>query len=250
VSPILSYSPHFQRTASGLTLPATLPPASLNAALAAAASSLRASSLTGAWRSELLPVASSFSSFRSSPLAIERGAAGCFAARGFGVHVNGYVRGEGGEVRLWVATRASGKGVCPGMLDHVAAGAINGECRDPLGTVVKECGEEAGIPPEIAGRAVAAGTVEYEGLDGWTREGTGRVVPEEQQGYKRDTLFCYDLELPADFIPRPVDGEVGSFELMGLGEVRAAFEEGAAREFKGNCYPVVEGFLRRQGAWE
>ena len=33
-------------------------------------------------------------------------------------------------------------------------------------------------------------------------------------GVKPDQMFCYDLEVPEDFEPIPVDGEVESFQLM------------------------------------
>ena len=59
----------------------------------------------------------------------------------------------------------------------------------PAANVVKECWEEAGIPAELAGRAVPAGAISYEAL-----------VPE---GIKRDVLFCYDLKLPEGFVPEP-----------------------------------------------
>lgn len=55
--------------------------------------------------------------------------------------------------------------------------------------VVKECGEEAGVPPPLAATARPAGCVSYAGM-----------TPE---GLKRDVLFVYDLELPADFQPAP-----------------------------------------------
>ena len=55
--------------------------------------------------------------------------------------------------------------------------------------MVKECGEEAGIPPQLARTARAAGAVSYEAL--------------QPAGLKRDVLFCYDLELPTGFIPSP-----------------------------------------------
>ena len=56
------------------------------------------------WREEMLPVVEHFS---SEPIfLIERAAYSYFGAKGYGVHVNGYVRGEEGEVvKLWVARR-------------------------------------------------------------------------------------------------------------------------------------------------
>lgn len=59
----------------------------------------------------------------------------------------------------------------------------------PHENVIKECGEEASIPRELAQRAVPAGAVSYSS--------------EQAEGLKRDVLFCYDLELPQDFVPQP-----------------------------------------------
>lgn len=60
--------------------------------------------------------------------------------------------------------------------------------------VIKECGEEASIPVELAQKAHSCGAVSYSSL-----------TPE---GSKREVLFLYDLELPPDFVPAPCDGEV------------------------------------------
>ena len=69
--------------------------------------------------------------------------------------------------------------------------------------VVKEAGEEAGIPEEIARRAKSVGVCSYRGVDEW-----GQL--------KNDVLFCYDLELPWDFEPVAVDGEVEGFDRWDL----------------------------------
>jgi 8-oxo-dGTP pyrophosphatase MutT (NUDIX family) len=60
--------------------------------------------------------------------------------------------------------------------------------------VVKECWEEAGVPAELAAAAVPVGFVSY--------------VSMSEEGLKPDVLFCYDLQLPQDFVPQPQDGEV------------------------------------------
>ena len=39
-------------------------------------------------------------------------------------------------------------------------------------------------------------------------------------GLRRERLHCYDLELPADFTPIPMDGEVESFALLPIAELR------------------------------
>lgn len=56
----------------------------------------------------------------------------------------------------------------------------------------KECAEEAGIPPALAARARPVGAVSY--------------LTISASGYKPDVLFCYDLELPHDFVPTPQVG--------------------------------------------
>ena len=57
------------------------------------------------------------------------------------------------------------------------------------GPGAQECSEEAGIPPALAGAAVAAGAVSY--------------TAAQPAGVKRDVLFVYDLRLPPEFVPAP-----------------------------------------------
>jgi thiamine pyrophosphokinase len=65
---------------------------------------------------------------------------------------------------------------------------------------VKEAGEEASLPAELATRAVPAGRVSY--------------VMANDEGLRRDVLHVYDLELPEGLTPRPNDDEVERFELL------------------------------------
>jgi 8-oxo-dGTP pyrophosphatase MutT (NUDIX family) len=97
--------------------------------------------------------------------------------------------------------------------------------------LIKECWEEAGIPADMARRAVPTGAVTY--------------VAESSRGLKPDTLYCYDLELPADFQPRCTDGEVEAFELWPLERVMETLEAGPS--FKLNCNLVIIDFLIRHG---
>src|SRR3546814_6062152 len=99
---------------------------------------------------------------------------------------------------MWTGRRARDKHTYPGMLDNTVAGG------QPLGlslreNLVKECAEEAAIPPALAERAVAVSAISY------------RHMTEE--GFKPDVQFCFDLELPPDFVPRNTDGEIESFQL-------------------------------------
>jgi hypothetical protein len=211
------------------------------AALARVSSALADAGVVTGWRGEPYPVAASFA---DPPLAtIERAAAPLFGVRAYGVHVNGYVVDGAGDdpasIKLWVATRALTKPTWPGRLDHVVAGGQPAGL-SPAANVVKECGEEAGVPEALA-RACArpVGCVSYASL----LPAAGATPP----CVKRDVLFVYDLRLPADFVPVPCDGEVAGFELLPLADVAAlvAF----TNEFKDNCNAVIADFLVRHGFW-
>ncbi|NOR51984.1 MAG: DUF4743 domain-containing protein [Gammaproteobacteria bacterium] len=160
---------------------------------------------------------------------IDRAAAAYFGIRAFGQHVNGFVR-DGKQIKMWLGRRAMDRIIYPGKLDQIAAGGLPYELslEDNL---AKECYEEAGIPLELAQQAKSVSTITYNA--------------ESEKGYKPDTLYCYDLELPVDFVPRCTDGEVDSFELMPIEEVMELVSD--TDEFKLNCNLVVIDFLIRHG---
>ncbi|CAH2072362.1 unnamed protein product, partial [Thlaspi arvense] len=178
-------------------------------------------------RNELYPVKPSF----NAPVyfSLERAAAPYFGIKGYGVHMNGYVERDGQKF-LWIGKRSLAKSTYPGMLDHLVAGGLpHGiSCGENL---VKECEEEAGISKFIADRAIAVGAVSYMDIDHYC--------------FKRDVLFCYDLELPEDFVPKNQDGEVESFKLIPVAEVANVIRKTSF--FKANCSLVIIDFLFRHG---
>eukprot|EP00268_Persea_americana_P038895 TRINITY_DN3854_c0_g2_i6.p1 TRINITY_DN3854_c0_g2~~TRINITY_DN3854_c0_g2_i6.p1 ORF type:complete len:389 (-),score=67.92 TRINITY_DN3854_c0_g2_i6:1255-2361(-) len=178
-------------------------------------------------RNELYPVTSSF----GMPIffSLERAAAPYFGIKAYGVHMNGYVN-KGGQKFLWVGKRSNMKPTFPGMLDHLVAGGIpHGiSCKENL---MKECEEEAGIPRAISSTAVPVGAVSYMDINGYS--------------YKRDVLFCYDLELPDGFTPINKDGEVESFKLIPVAQVAKVIR--STEFFKPNCNLVIIDFLFRHG---
>lgn len=189
---------------------------------------LREEGLISGWRDELYPVGTAF---KVEPLLlIERAAAAHFGVKAYGVHVNGFVRNVDGALDIWVARRSATKQTWPGKLDHIVAGgqphALS--CQE---NVIKECWEEAGIPASLAEKAIPVGAVSYVAL--------------QAAGIKRDVLFCYDLELPLDFIPVPQDGEVESFEKMSIEKVARLISD--TEEFKDNCNLVLIDFMVRHG---
>ncbi|RVW47552.1 Nudix hydrolase 20, chloroplastic [Vitis vinifera] len=209
-------------------------------------------------RKELYPVASLF----GAPVffLLERAAAPYFGIKAYGIQMNGYTE-RNGQKYLWIGKRSQVKTTYPGMLDHLVSGGLGkdkkipgGHCRAahflagplffhyagyqklPHGiacmeNVMKECEEEAGIPRSMSKEAVPVGAVSYGDIDGYR--------------YKRDVLFCYDLKLPEDFIPKNQDGEVESFRLIPVSQVADVVRR--THFFKSNCSLVIIDFLFRHG---
>ncbi|HUT47903.1 MAG TPA: DUF4743 domain-containing protein [Alphaproteobacteria bacterium] len=178
-------------------------------------------------RGELYSVATHFT---AEPLmALERAAVPAFGVRAYGVHMNGFVR-RGGGIEMWIGHRAKDKPTFPGMLDNMVAGG------QPMGitlqdNLIKECAEEAAIPRELAILATPVGAITYRA--------------ESPEGLKPDVQFCYDLELPADFVPRNTDGEIERFELWPIEQVMETVAN--TIRFKFNCNLVIIDFLVRHG---
>ena len=196
-------------------------------AIAAVVETLAEGGIIKGWYDEAYPVTRNFN--QSASFQLERAAAPFFGVCAFGVHINGYFK-KGGEIMMWVARRARDKPSFPGMLDHLAAGG------QPVGlglleNVVKECGEEADVPEELAVTAEPKGQISY--------------CKEYQKRLRPDTMFVFDLELPEDFVPRNTDGEVDDFELWPIQKVLETVERTC--EYKPNCNLVIIDFLIRHG---
>lgn len=188
---------------------------------------LRDEGVIDGWRDELYPVNRNWS--ERPALLIERAAVPWLGVRGYGVHMNGYVRRSDG-LHMWIARRSLTKPTGPGKLDQMVAG---GQPAD-IGlhdNMVKECAEEAGIPVDIARHVRAAGAISYT---------LGTSI-----GFRPDLIFNFDLELPADFSPVNTDGEVEEFYLWPMERVMETVRESDA--FKFNCALVIVDFLVRHG---
>jgi len=166
----------------------------------------------------------------SDPLClVDRSIASIFGAMGFGQHLNGYVKTDTG-LKMWIARRSYTKGLYAGKLDHIVAGGL------PYGisleeNLYKECLEEANIKKELAEHAKSVGVVRYK--------------HDYRLGGSEDILYCYDLELPEDFVPKCNDGEVEEFYLMDIEEVADIVKN--SDDFKLNCNLVIIDFLIRHG---
>lgn len=160
---------------------------------------------------------------------VDRGAVTAFGLRSYGIHVNGWVSGDG-EPDLWIGTRSMSASVDPGKLDNMVAGG------QPHGlslqeNVIKEAAEEANVLPALAAKAKPVGAISY--------------VMETPAGIRPDILYCFDLELSPEFKPENTDGETSTFERMPA-SVAGAIVATTTR-FKFNCNLVVAHFLLRHG---
>jgi hypothetical protein len=179
------------------------------------------------WRNETFDVAPRWSAppvFR-----LDRGAVPFFGTRAYGVHLNGYLWLRG-ALHLWVGRRAPDKRVAPDKLDNIVAGGI-GNGHGLQETLLKEGEEEASIPRSLTSRALPAGAVSYR--------------METELGIRDDVLFVFDLEMPADFVPRNQDGEIAHFELMPASAVLDRVR--TSDDFKFNVNLVILDFALRHG---
>jgi len=196
-------------------------------AVASLLEQLRAQGMFPGWRGEHYPVSESF--YAPPLLTVERATVPRFGTMGYGVHLNGYVRKDD-TLHMWIGKRSMQKQTGPGKLDQIVAGGqpVGLSVRDNL---MKECAEEAGMPPALAEMAVPVGTVSY--------------LTERAEGLRHDVLFNYDVELPEAFEPVPTDGEVDAFYLWPIDDVMARIRE--TDDFKFNAAVVIIDFAIRHG---
>jgi len=165
-------------------------------------------------------------------LRMERAAMIYFGIPSYGVHVNGFVRDPATRrVYYWVAKRSLSKPTYPGLLDQMVAGG------QPSGlsfrdNVVKECQEEASLPPELIDEIRSVGLVSY------------RYTT--QKGLSTKILATYDVELPSGLLPICADGEVDEFQLMPVEALLSSLREELPL-WKPNSALVAVDFSLRHG---
>lgn len=188
------------------------------------------------WRNELYPV---YGPQNEVLYSIERSASALFGIMTYGVHMTAYVRSPQSShgIKIWVPRRAAGKQTYGGMLDNTVAGGM-ATSETSLECLVREAEEEASLPGDLVEKcSTSRGAVTYIYIR--TAKATGEIgliQPECQ--------FVYDLELPADIIPKPNDSEVQEFYLWDVEEVQ---EHMARGEFKPNCALIMLDFFIRHG---
>eukprot|EP00092_Neocalanus_flemingeri_P020596 GFUD01022315.1.p1 GENE.GFUD01022315.1~~GFUD01022315.1.p1 ORF type:complete len:341 (+),score=120.96 GFUD01022315.1:46-1068(+) len=179
------------------------------------------------WRSECYEIKQQF----SSPVLfkMERSATPLFGVRQYGVHINGYVRHSTMGLAIWLQRRASTKQTWPGVLDSFVGGGL-AEGVGVLETAVKEAGEEANVPEDLAGRMKPAGSVSF--------------FHQSERGIHPNTEFVFDLEVPETFQPSNNDGEVDDWMLVPVDQVVDII---TSQDFKITSAAVALDWLIRQG---
>jgi hypothetical protein len=201
--------------------------AAVNCAIDAVIDALVSEGRVPKWRRETFDAAPRWG---APPIfCLDRGAVPFFGTRAYGVHLNGYLR-QDDKLWLWVGRRSANKQVAPNKLDNLVAGGIgNGHGVDE--TLLKEGEEEASIPRSLMEDAISASAVSYR--------------METRLGIRDDVLFVYDLEMPADFVPKNRDGEIVDFELMPASAVLERIR--TTSDFKFNVNLVMLDFAVRHG---
>lgn len=219
--------------------PPTLSYEERTAQMARASAALRAAGgdfafVATGWRNELYTVYGPGPGDRL--FSVERSVCSIFGFATYGVHATAYTVASDGTLQFWVPRRSASKQTWPGMLDNTVAGGLSAGERQ-LDAMVRECEEEAGLAADLVRpRLRSAGALSYFYLSGQGAGGLGLAQPEVQ--------YLYDIELPADVRPHPVDGEAEDFTLLAAADVLHAIR---TRQFKPNCALVYIDFFIRHG---
>ncbi|KAF0692586.1 Aste57867_16341 [Aphanomyces stellatus] len=164
---------------------------------------------------------------------VDRSASTFFGIHQYGCHLNGFVRHNKQsphDMSIWLATRDASKAIHPGKLDSLVGGGLPWDL-SPTENMLKEAEEEAGMSRAEAMTAMtAAGAISY--------------VNDEPHGFKANTMFIFDMELPATWTPRNTDGEVARFDLWPADKVLDALRT-TPDSFKPDiCLVLVDFFIR------
>lgn len=168
------------------------------------------------------------------PVWVERFSANLFGITTRGAHLIAYTNTSDG-MKIWVPRRSPHLYTYPNMLDATVAGGVKSGV-SPFQTIVEEANEETSMPEDLIRRyACSRGVISHMGL-------TGRGFPGEQGLVVPDYIYVYDIELPADVVPKPHDDEVSAFTCMTVEQVKTALLN---EEFKPDSASVMIDFFIR-----
>jgi len=217
----------FRRRDRALELAPSLDtPQARTEAIAAVARTLAAEGALSAWRDERYGVAASPG--EETLFELERAAARYFGIHTFAAHANG-LTGDEDRWQMWLARRSPVKAIDPGLLDNLVGGGVAAGS-DAAATLVKEAWEEAGLAKPLSRHAQCAGSVD--------------ICRATSDGLQRETIYAYDLWLPADFAPANQDGEAAEHRLCAPEDVLAVL---ATDDITADASLVIVDFLIRHG---
>lgn len=150
---------------------------------------------------------------------INRNTAPCLGIDSVGVHLNCYVKENNRIGGVWLAKRASTKSHHFGYWDCTVAGGhpINLSLVD---NIVKESQEEAGVPAEWILHESSMDD-DSDTLFSDNTHDPLMITTAKSDGtcMKQSLYYSCDLQVPHNWTPTPVDGEVSEFRLYSITEL-------------------------------
>jgi len=173
------------------------------------ACTLRDSGCLAGWRNEPLAVLGDADGAAVRLGAIERAAARPLGLWTQAVHLTARTP----DGRVWIARRALGKTVDPGLWDTLAGGLVS-DGETPESALLRESAEEAGLTASmLTGRAPL--------------RNLGRISRHVPEGYLVQTVWACHCVLDADVRPVNRDGEVMAFATVSVAELCDQIDAGA-----------------------
>lgn len=188
------------------------------------------------WRDELCPV---YGPEGELLLSVDRAGVPLLGVIAYSVQLLAYQRNSEG-ISLWIARRGRKHRSFAGLLDSTVGGGLClGEV--PFESLIRECWEEASFPEDLVrANAKPCGTVNHFTISESRTGGTiGLFRPKIQ--------FTYDIEVPAEIIPKPTPEEadnIDEFILLNIDGLQHALAKG---EFGPATGCIVIDFLIRHG---
>lgn len=148
---------------------------------------------------------------------------------------------------VWLAKRAPNKSHHPNYWDPTVAGGQPANL-SILDNIVKEAHEEAGVPAEwIQNKSPNASHAKNTVLSDHTHDPlTITTAKPDGSCMKRSLYYSCDLQVPYDWTPTPVDGEVSEFKLYSMMELEEELRFG--NSVRPAMRAVLLDFMMRHGA--
>jgi len=143
---------------------------------------------------------------------------------------------------LWLARRAPTKSHHPNCWDPTVAGGQPAKLT-LLHNIIKEAYEEAGVPSEWITNSNSIPGINF--LD--YSQDPLKITTAKSDGtcMKQSLYYSFDLEVPSDWTPTPVDGEVSEFKLYSMNELERELLSGNA--VRPAMRAVLLDFMMRHG---